>query len=576
MKVDVKDVMNNKIKTIKSGEDLNSIKDIKNLIDYLIVDNEKGQVNEIYYFNSGKEFPLTLSAVEYVCFDALLDIDEWNHNIIIVTDDKKNKIGIITSREVIRYLNKKYGSLMESYNSIKTDLDAFMACSDDMVCISDGSGIKVRLSSSCKKIYGLKPEELVGKSVNELEKSGMYFPSATRIVIEEKKPVTLTQKTKSGKRLLVTAMPVFDDNNNIVRVVSISKDITNEEKLKNDLNKTRDLLQRYEHELAALRIEQTRDSNLVYKSKAMEKVLELVKKVAPVDSTLLIYGETGVGKEVICKYIHNISNRSGGPFVKINCGSIPENLLEAELFGYENGAFTGARSEGKPGLFEIADKGTLLLDEIGELPLLLQVKLLRVLQEREFMRVGGIKPRKVDVRIIAATNKDLKKLVDEGKFREDLYYRLNVIPITIPPLRERLEDIPVLTYYFLDMYNKKYSFSKQITNEVIETFIKYDWPGNVRELENVVERAVIISESNFIRNNDLPSELTNIKENSNSLDGIYVSKLMPLKKASALLEYQLIKKALDENGSTYKAAKVLDVDQSTIVRKLQKYRDIVN
>ncbi|WP_434640463.1 sigma 54-interacting transcriptional regulator [Thermoanaerobacterium thermosaccharolyticum] len=576
MKVDVKDVMNNKIKTIKSGEDLNSIKDSKNLIDYLIVDNEKGQVNEIYYFNSGKEFPLTLSAVEYVCFDALLDIDEWNHNIIIVTDDKKNKIGIITSREVIRYLNKKYGSLMESYNSIKTDLDAFMACSDDMVCISDGSGIKVRLSSSCKKIYGLKPEELVGKSVNELEKSGMYFPSATRIVIEEKKPVTLTQKTKSGKRLLVTAMPVFDDNNNIVRVVSISKDITNEEKLKNDLNKTRDLLQRYEHELAALRIEQTRDSNLVYKSKAMEKVLELVKKVAPVDSTLLIYGETGVGKEVICKYIHNISNRSGGPFVKINCGSIPENLLEAELFGYENGAFTGARSEGKPGLFEIADKGTLLLDEIGELPLLLQVKLLRVLQEREFMRVGGIKPRKVDVRIIAATNKDLKKLVDEGKFREDLYYRLNVIPITIPPLRERLEDIPVLTYYFLDMYNKKYSFSKQITNEVIETFIKYDWPGNVRELENVVERAVIISESNFIRNNDLPSELTNIKENSNSLDGIYVSKLMPLKKASALLEYQLIKKALDENGSTYKAAKVLDVDQSTIVRKLQKYRDIVN
>ncbi|AGB19728.1 sigma-54 interaction domain-containing protein [Thermoanaerobacterium thermosaccharolyticum] len=576
MKVDVKDVMNNKIKTIKSEEDLNSIKDSKNLIDYLIVNNEEGRIKEIYYFNSEKEYSLFLSTVEYVRIDALLDIDEWNHNIIIVNDDKGNKIGIITSREVIKYLNEKYENLMESYNSIKTDLDAFMACSDDMVCISDGSGIKVRLSSSCKKIYGLKPEELVGKSVNELEKSGMYFPSATRIVIEEKKPVTLTQKTKSGKRLLVTAMPVFDNNNNIVRVVSISKDITNEEKLKNDLNKTRDLLQRYEHELAALRIEQTRDSNLVYKSKAMEKVLELVKKVAPVDSTLLIYGETGVGKEVICKYIHNISNRSGGPFVKINCGSIPENLLEAELFGYENGAFTGARSEGKPGLFEIADKGTLLLDEIGELPLLLQVKLLRVLQEREFMRVGGIKPRKVDVRIIAATNKDLKKLVDEGKFREDLYYRLNVIPITIPPLRERLEDIPVLTYYFLDMYNKKYSFSKQITNEVIETFIKYDWPGNVRELENVVERAVIISESNFIRNSDLPSELTNIKENSNSLDGIYVSKLMPLKKASALLEYQLIKKALDESGSTYKAAKVLDVDQSTIVRKLQKYRDIVN
>jgi PAS domain S-box-containing protein len=502
-----------------------------------------------------------------------IDFEKYDGKTFVAVNKDNIISGVITYKEIISYILKALKSLGNELDLVKTDLEAFMACSDDLACITDGSGSKVRISSSCEKIYGVKPESLIGKNVKDLEKSGMYLPSATRMVIEEKKPVTVTQKTKAGRKLLVTATPFFDNQGNIKRVVSISKDITDEEKLKAELKQTKALLQRYEWELSSLRIAHLKNSEVIYRSKAMEKLLEMVNKVANVESTVLIYGETGVGKEVLAKYIHNISDRSSGPFIKINCGAIPENLLEAELFGYEKGAFTGARSEGKPGLIEIADKGTLLLDEISELPFSLQVKLLRVLQEREFIRVGGIKTINVDVRIIAASNKDLKELVKDGKFRQDLYYRLNVVPVTIPPLRERPEDIPILAHHFLNIYNERYNRSKQLTSEVVEIFIRYSWPGNVRELENVIERMVVISEDNQITKKDLPGEFFN-KEEMNNSAGVYVSRLMPLKEASALVEYQLIKQAIEEGGSTYKAAEILGVDQSTIIRKLKRYESM--
>ncbi|TYP57863.1 sigma-54 interaction domain-containing protein [Thermosediminibacter litoriperuensis] len=499
-----------------------------------------------------------------------IDIKNYNGEFFLVNGNRGEIKGVITYKEIISFMLNSIKSIKNELDLVKTDLEAFMACSDDLACITDGSGSKVRISSSCEKLYGVKPESLIGKNVKDLEKNGMYFPSATRMVIEEKKPVTVTQKTKTGRKLLVTATPVFDEQGGIKRVVSISKDITDEEKLKTELKQTKELLQKYEKELLSLRIAHIKNSEIIYRSRAMEKLMETVNKVAAVESTVLIYGETGVGKEVLAKYIHNISDRSNGPFVKINCGAIPENLLEAELFGYEKGAFTGARSEGKPGLFEVADKGTLLLDEVSELPLPLQVKLLRVLQEKEFIRVGGIKTIKVDVRIIAASNKDLKELVKDGKFRQDLYYRLNVVPITVPPLRERPEDIPILAHHFLNLFNEKYGRSKQLTNEVIEAFMRYSWPGNVRELENVIERLVVISEDNYITKKDLPVELLNGEE-TNKSEGVYVSEIMPLKKASALVEYQLIKRAIEKGGSTYKAAEILGVDQSTIIRKLKKF-----
>ncbi|HHW04023.1 MAG TPA: sigma 54-interacting transcriptional regulator [Thermoanaerobacterales bacterium] len=536
----------------------------------VVLDDDNSPVELFSDRNNRNGSDIPLSPLQVLKEEDFIDFEKYGGENFVVLNKNSKVCGVITFYEVISFLLKVLRSLETELDLVKTDLEAFMACSDDLACITDGSGSKVRISSSCEKLYGVKPESLIGKNVKDLEKSGMYLPSATRMVIEEKKPVTVTQKTKTGRKLLVTATPVFDDEGHIKRVVSISKDITDEEKLKAELKQTKALLQRYEWELSSLRIAHLKNSEVIYRSKAMEKLLEMVNKVANVESTVLIYGETGVGKEVLAKYIHNISDRSSGPFIKINCGAIPENLLEAELFGYEKGAFTGARSEGKPGLIEIADKGTLLLDEISELPFSLQVKLLRVLQEREFIRVGGIKTINVDVRIIAASNKDLKELVKEGKFRQDLYYRLNVVPVTIPPLRERPEDIPILAHHFLNIYNERYNRSKQLTSEVVEVLTRYSWPGNVRELENVIERMVVISEDNQITKKDLPGEFFN-KEEMNNSAGVYVSRLMPLKEASALVEYQLIKQAIEEGGSTYKAAEMLGVDQSTIIRKLKRY-----
>jgi PAS domain S-box-containing protein len=576
MKKTVRALLNKRILKASEGEASRYMDGSSIDCDYVIaIKNGKvSKIYDVYKDNNSKKYRVIGDFV-LVKEEDVIDLESYSGETFVAINGKEEIVGVVSVREIISFMNEYIKNLRNELDMVKTDLEAFMACSDDLACITDGSGSKVRISSSCEKIYGVKPESLIGKNVKDLEKNGMYFPSATRMVIEEKKPVTITQKTKTGRKLLVMATPVFDENGRIKRVVSISKDITDEEKLKAELYHTKELLQKYERELVALRAANTSNSHIIYRSKAMEKLMETVNKIAMVESTVLIYGETGVGKEVLAKYIHNISGRSEGPFVKINCGAIPENLLEAELFGYEKGAFTGARSEGKPGLFEVADGGTLLLDEISELPLPLQVKLLRVLQEKEFIRVGGIKTIKVDVRIIAASNKDLKELVKEGKFRQDLYYRLNVVPITIPPLRERTEDIPILAHHFLNKYNEKYGRSKQLTNEVIEVFLRYSWPGNVRELEHVIERLVVISEDNLITKKDLPSELLN-GEGTYDAEGVYVAEIMPLKKASALVEYQLIKRAMEIGGSTYKAAEMLGVDQSTIIRKLKKYEAMMD
>jgi len=566
---------NRKIAIARNANEFDSTAKKRNR-DYVILLDEGGCPNRLYsYYYKNRIYVEAEGQFAIVSEEDEIDIEKTFGTWLIVMDMDSKIVGVIGAKEQIKFLLEQMNSIKKRLDQVETDLDAFMSCTDDLVCISDGSGSKVRISSSCEKIYGIKSEDLIGKNVRDLEKSGIYAPSATRLVIEEKQQVSITQKTKTGRTLLVTAIPVFDEQGKIKRVVSISKDITDANKLKSELKQTKQLLQRYESELAAHRIEAMKDSEVIHRSKNMEQLLEMLKKVANVDTTILINGETGVGKEVIAKYIHNISNRNKGPFIKVNCGAIPENLIEAELFGYEKGAFTGARSEGKPGLIEVANGGTLFLDEIAEIPQSLQVKLLRVLQEKEFIKVGGVKNIKVDVRIIAATNKDLKQMVKNGEFREDLYYRLNVVPVTIPPLRERPVDIPILAHHFLVKYNEKYGYAKQLTKEVIECFMKYPWPGNVRELENIIERLIVTSEGNQITINDLPSELCNRREEHSS-GGVFVSKLMPLKEATALVEYQLIEKALEEGGNTYRAAEILDVDQSTIVRKLKKYKSFNN
>ena len=295
----------------------------------------------------------------------------------------------------------------------------------------------------------------------------------------------------------------------------------------------------------------------------MDKVIKLIENVSKTDATILITGETGVGKEVVARTIFKNSKRANGPYIRVNCAAIPENLLESELFGYEKGSFTGASQNGKLGLFEMANNGTILLDEIGEIPVKLQPKLLRVLQEREIKRIGGTSNIKIDVRVIAATNLNLEDEVKKGNFREDLYYRLNVIPIELPPLRERKEDISLLVYNFLGKFNKAYGKTKDFDITALEILENYSWPGNVRELENSIERLVVIGDEHLITRNTILSVLGQDKfyeASTETIDGT-------LKEAVDKFERNILEKTLKSCGSTYKAAKILGITQSTVVRK---------
>ncbi len=324
-------------------------------------------------------------------------------------------------------------------------------------------------------------------------------------------------------------------------------------------------------------ISKTEIEGLVVKSEKVLELIDIVKNVANTPATVLLTGESGVGKEVFAKAIHQLSNRAKKPFIKINCAAIPEDLLESELFGYEKGAFTGANTV-KKGKFELANGGTIFLDEIGDMPLSLQSKILRVIQEKEVERLGGSKPIKIDVRIIAATNKNLEKMVYEGTFREDLYYRLNVIPIHIPPLRERKEDIPVLIYFFLDKFNKMYGKNLTISKDLVELLSEYDWPGNVRQLQNTIERMVILAKSEKLDFNDLPVDIKNKivnvkdKKNSSQNDEKISITTSQLPKTVQEIEKEAIEKALKKSGYVVKkAAKVLGMTPRQVRYRMEKY-----
>ena len=326
----------------------------------------------------------------------------------------------------------------------------------DGIYITDKEGYTIFVNDAYLRISGLKRKQLIGKHMVDLIMLGYFDDSASLKVLMENRPVSIIDNFRDGKRCLVTSSPVYDSEGSLLLVITNLRYMTELHDLEAKLEMTEELNSKYSCEINELRKENINRDNIIGNSKSMKLVYETIERISEVDTTVLILGETGVGKEVIAKEIHKRSLRKNGPFIKVNCASIPDTLFESELFGYEKGAFTGAMSNGKPGLFELADQGTILLDEIGEVSLAAQTKLLRVLQEKQIMRLGGTLPKNIDVRIIAATNKDLKALVEEGKFREDLYYRLNVVPLTIPPLRERNEDIVFLAFHFLEEFNLKY------------------------------------------------------------------------------------------------------------------------
>lgn len=459
---------------------------------------------------------------------------------------------------------------LEYTKQLNAELDAIFESSYDGLFVTDGEGTVIRLNKALERTTGLKGEDLLGRNMSELTEKGFFSESVTLLALEKREAVTLLTRTGAGKTILVTGNPIFNQQGQIVRVLTNCRDISELSELRDKLAREQGLSKHYATQLQQLRMKYSEWNTMVINSQKMEKLMELVLRLAQVDSTVLIQGESGVGKELIAETIHANSSRRKGPLIKINCGAIPENLLESELFGYEEGAFTGAKKEGKPGTFELASGGDLFLDEVGELPLSLQVKLLRVLQDREVTRVGGTKPIPVDVRIIAGTNRDLAQMVEERLFREDLFYRLNVVPLVVPPLRERLEEIPALVAHFLHKYNQRYELNKRVAPEVIDALMEYRWPGNVRELENLIERMVVITPQDTITRQDLPPYLGGGRSFSLSSE-IAITDVVPLRYAIEHVEKQLLEKAFAKFKTTRKIAKELGVNQSTVVRKAAKY-----
>jgi PAS domain S-box-containing protein len=445
---------------------------------------------------------------------------------------------------------------------INKELDAIIESIDDGIVVAGRNGFILKANHAYQQMTGITAEEFVGKHVRELVKQGYIGRSVTEMVVERNAPVTIVD-IRNNKELLLTGNPVYNDKGELVRVVTAIRDVTQLNSLKEKLAETEEIKNRYYLELEHLRSQQP-FRKIITNNPEMRQKLDLTFHVAQVDSTVLILGESGVGKELIAQLIHRASKRSKGPFIKINCGAIPTNLLESEFFGYEPGAFTGALKEGKPGLFELAQGGTLFLDEIGEIPLDLQVKILRTLQDKELTRVGGKKSISLDVRIVAATNRDLKKMMQENTFREDLYYRLNVVPIVLPPLRNRKEDILPLINDFLAKFQLQYGYQKWIHPDVMERLLNYDWPGNIRELENTIERLVVTSRGECI----LPENLTGIP--AATADHAVQTKTS-LKRTLESEERQIITEVYRKMKSTRKAAVVLGISQSSLVKKLNRY-----
>jgi PAS domain S-box-containing protein len=461
---------------------------------------------------------------------------------------------------------EKVISELESFKSLNKELDAIIESSYDGLYITDGQANTLRVNHAYERITGLKRDDLIGKKTDELVSNGFFYPSVTLDVIKEMLPKTIMQNIKGGKAVMVTGNPIVDSSGKISRVVTNVRDLTELNQLKDELEESKNLARKYQDQLIEHEYMIQAEQELVIKSPAMRLVMQRALKMANVDSTVLITGESGVGKDLLARFIHQASNRKEKNFVKINSGAIPENLLESELFGYEKGAFTGARGEGKAGLLEIAEGGTVYLDEIAELPLYLQVKILGVIEDKEITRLGSTRKKSIDFKLIAATNQDLSAMTAAGSFRKDLYFRLSTLPLHIPPLRERKEDIIPLIHYFLKKFNQAPAPAKTFSPELFEFLYRYSFPGNIRELIHIVEGLVVMSDKKMITLDDIALVL---RDDSLSLPCNPTSG--SLKEKMADFEKRLIKETLQTHTTLREVAMSLGVDQSTISRKIHLY-----
>ncbi|MFJ9382519.1 sigma 54-interacting transcriptional regulator [Peribacillus sp. NPDC101481] len=561
---------------------------------------KSSQLNEIPVL-SGQNFIGIIHARDLLNTDSNRIVEEYIDKDCVSVDGTEAIYGLPCSNthQIIPIVKDGiyYGSIKwnEIQRCLQDELNQLMLVIDnsyDGILITDETGYILHINKEFEQITLLNKEVMVGAHMNDMVDKGLFLnDSVVMKTLQSGRSYTNVQKYKNtGIYTLVTATPVCNQKGELIRVLANVRDVSDLTRLQEQLAESKNLPSRYQTELKQVRIQNIKSSGeVIAYSQEMLDVLDLVYHVASSDSTILLLGESGVGKEVIGKVLHENSLRfEKGLFVKVNCGAIPPNLLEAELFGYEQGAFTGAKKAGKQGIFELANNGTLFLDEIGELPLDMQVKFLRVLQEQELIRVGGTQTIKINVRVIAATNRNLERMVEEGTFRLDLYYRLNIIPITIPPLRERKDDITPLLGYFLKKFNEKHQYSKRLSKEVVDQLLMYKFPGNVRELSNIVERLVLTCRAKVIKLKHLPNIVSGCNEIENKLKiqegkpdvDLQILKLScygPAEGGNLVdLEKEALIQALKKYGSVRKAGKAIGVTHTMVLKKMKEFGVTLN
>jgi PAS domain S-box-containing protein len=492
--------------------------------------------------------------------------------LISVTPFKRNekKEGCICNIQEVEII-ENIARTLEIYKELNRQLEAIFSSSSDGLQLIDSDGIILKINEASEKLNGIQRSDFIGKKVLNFVKDGTVNRIISIEVLETKRRVsTLQYNKRTNKYLLLTGTPVFQENGEISLVVVNERDITELNLLREQLKLSRMAAEKYKDELTNMSLHGFREHGIIAESKEMRNILTASLKLANLGvSTILILGESGTGKNLIAKFIHYSKKYEVRPFLHINCAALPENLLEAELFGYERGAFTGASEKGKIGLFELAENGTLFLDEIGELPHAMQAKLLKYLEDHEVRRIGGTKSRKIECRIIAATNRDLESQVRERRFRQDLYYRLNAFTIRIPPLRERREDILEMTNYFLSKYNREYGQNKRVSSEMIDRLQAYAFPGNVRELKNLIKNSVVMSDRDMLDDiNFLGPSYVVEKWNG---PGNQNRRMLPLNLEVNAVEKELLKIACAKCRTTREMATYLQISQPTIIRKMRKY-----
>jgi len=492
----------------------------------------------------------------------------WRERSLLVTASRLSSENIHKGCLVLLQKTALIKNSDDEIDQIREEFASLLESSYDGIILADGKSI-LQVNASFGRITGVAPGLLIGKNINDLNSKEHVCLAAvqevTRLTTYHKKTLTLQRYLTSGNEIFVTGNPIFNRHGQVARVLLNVRDVTELKSLEDQIKKVTTVCEESK-DLSDEKL--SFFQGIVAESPSMRRLIDLVLRVSRVDSTVLLVGESGVGKDVFARLLYRLSDRNQKPFISINCGAIPENLLESEFFGYLKGAFTGADPKGRAGLFEQANQGILFLDEVGELPLQLQVKLLTVIQDRCCRRLGDTKDIRLDVRIIAATNRDLNQMVSDGLFRADLFYRLYVVPITIPALRDRREDILPLSLMFLNRFNTKYKVSQTLGHELMSFLETYEWPGNVRELQNVVERMVVTADENILMPCHLPNS---IKKSSDSLPFSKLSGTLNLKEAREIMECEMIKLAVAKAGTTRKAGKLLGIDHSNVTRKARRY-----